>query len=1167
MEERMIPARFVPDVLQASRPEGYVHRATDDRGQSVRLVVSHADASSPLLLRRAHTALMRLAHPHVASAIALEPLGDGRWLSASEWLAPVENPSPEQLLAWLPGWLAGLAHLHQAGFVHGDLGPDSLGLAADGTPKLADAGRGWRIGQRGQSAPTDRFAAPESRSQARIDGRADLYMLGAVCHYWLTGTVPTPGDALETDSWPEALAVALDGMLAASPSRRFATALEVRAALGGTLEAGSSRHATPFVGRRAELDRLLEVAGEVSDGGACRVIAIAGEAGVGKTRLMEEFRQRLVLRGFAIATASAAGRADGSPYGAWAPLLSAIAPRVAPAIVAELAPVLVGLVDGLQAPPASALEPRAARMRLSRAIATWIEEAAGTDGLALFLDDWHRADEASRELLSYLKRALPAVPVCIVLAVEGEAPEGEDGLNLGRFGHQEVGQLLRHVRGTPDPDGGLAAELGDLTDGHPALVEEAVLEAVGAMAGAARGNGGPRAQLAMPKTFQALWTQRLSGCSRGARALAAAAAVAGAQAGVSLLKAASGQSEEAFLAALDELIDSGVLTHDAAGYTLAAPAGLAAAEAAPEEARQAHAEALSYWRVAAQMGQAVSPGLLAHHALGAEDVSAGAYYALAAAKEALKLFALDEAGRLLARAATCLDAVADAPASWRADLAAAQGDHQRYLGQGAEAERRYREALTYATSQPPYRTPELLTSLGISLNLQSRSDEAEATYRQVLDHPALMAATRARASTALARLYVRLGKSEDAAGLCRGVLEMADAPDLYRGEALGLLGLMCVTSASPRAVEGLRYLDEAQTLAMAAGDRVALNNVCMLAGNARMALGQLPEARAAFERNYLLCMELGLADEQACATLNLAQVAFEQGRLVEAWDRANAGALAAQVIGNRIYEAYGKIFSGLAGCHLGRLAEAEQAFVDGLAIAQSLGSEHLALQVLLAHLEGAVFLGRLGKAEELGLELARRQKKAGIHEFAGRHALLMGHLYELAGEVEEAIGYFQRARGYGEGTGSATLLAGAALGAAMVALRAGQHSVAGDRAQEAHDLAESAGAELARLQALLVQGRAALALEDLETARHHLLEADRLAGELASPHWQAMVWQFQACLSDEEAPLRRKAGVFYQFYLQQLPLRARQEFLNWPERKEAIDRPIPRPAEQAGHEG
>ncbi|MNT56302.1 hypothetical protein D3C72_1935880 [compost metagenome] len=63
-----------------------------------------------------------------------------------------------------------------------------------------------------------------------------------------------------------------------------------------------------------------------------------------------------------------------------------------------------------------------------------------------------------------------------------------------------------------------------------------------------------------------------------------------------------------------------------------------------------------------------------------------------------------------------------------------------------------------------------------------------------------------------------------------------------------------------------------------------------------------------------------------------------------------------------------------------------------------------------------------------------------------------------------------------------------------------------------------------------------------------------------------MVWQVRSRLSDEEAPLRRKAGVFLQFYLQQLPPRARQEFLNWPERREVVDRVLPRPAEQGEHE-
>ena len=56
-------------------------------------------------------------------------------------------------------------------------------------------------------------------------------------------------------------------------------------------------------------------------------------------------------------------------------------------------------------------------------------------------------------------------------------------------------------------------------------------------------------------------------------------------------------------------------------------------------------------------------------------------------------------------------------------------------------------------------------------------------------------------------------------------------------------------------------------------------------------------------------------------------------------------------------------------------------------------------------------------------------------------------------------------------------------------------------------------------------------------------------------------------LGEEEASLCRKAGVFLQFYLQQLPPRARQEFLNWPERKEAVRRAVTRPNEASEVQG
>ncbi|HEY9724512.1 MAG TPA: AAA family ATPase [Oscillatoriaceae cyanobacterium] len=1115
MTPRIFAERYALGHILENRLEGTVRVATDARtGASVRLTIAEAPA---LALKQSHLALERLAHANLAEAIALVAEAD-QVAAVHEALAPLSEPTPERILDCLPGWLAGLARLHAAGLVHGDLGPQTLGVAADGTPKLANVGRRWVIGQRGDDASP--LAAPEARAFARVDGRSDLYMLGMACLAML-GLAPEDAEALG-GVWP----ALVEGLLDSDPQRRFADANAALAALATEAAEMPPRRVSPFVGRRGELEQLIEAAEAAREEGPRRVL-LGGEAGIGKTRLMEEARRRLIERGFAIATASAADRQG--PYAVWAGIAETLLSRVESA---ELAPVLALVLPGL-GEPASPLEPRAERLRLFRAIATLIELACEQAPLAVFLDDWQAADEGSRELLDYLERALPAVPLCLVIA----ARDAEGGLPLPRFGTGELGAFYRGVTGR-DPDGGSLARLEESTEGHPARAEGFLADAVGT-AVAAQG-----AATATVATLPQLQTRQLTTLPPDAQRLAACAALCGAGAPLALLQGVADLPEAAFFEAAGALAEAGLLASERHGHRLLAPADEALAALAPEEHQQAHSRALAYWRVASQMGAAASAQTLARHALQAGDALQGAHYALEAGREALRLFALDQLDFLLARGSACLEAL-DAPVALQLGYTQLRGDQARYAGQGGEAEAHYREAIALAESHAPERLPELQTSLGIALNLQSRSDEAEACFHSA--RPQADAFQRARATAALARHYVRIGRHDAAEAACREVLAQ-EAPSLYRGEALGLLGLI-LTTAHAGTHEGLAFLAEAQAIAEATGDRLALNNACMLLGNARMALGQLSAARSAFERYALLCGELGLADERVCAELNLAQVAYEEGRYNEAWRRACTGAASARDAGNRIYQIFGQTYAALAGVQLGHLPEAEQALAEGRAVARELGSSYMLAQVDLAELETAIFLGRFGQAETLGLELLRSGPEG---EHAIRLQLLLGQLYELAGEVGTAMSHLAEARQRAERQGSAILTALAQLGLGLSAMRAGQLSVAQERALDVLAIAESAEAMLPQLRAHLLLANVNGLLGYREAMGAHLASADELAQEIASPHWQALVWQMRARHEEGMIALRQKAAAYLQFYLGQLPPLARHEFLRWPERRDAL---------------
>ncbi len=91
-----------------------------------------------------------------------------------------------------------LEHAHRHGIIHRDLKPENVLVAPDGTAKLMDFGLARsiasRLTQEGAVAGTVFYLAPEQALGKELDGRADLYALGAMLYEFCTGQLPFPGD-------------------------------------------------------------------------------------------------------------------------------------------------------------------------------------------------------------------------------------------------------------------------------------------------------------------------------------------------------------------------------------------------------------------------------------------------------------------------------------------------------------------------------------------------------------------------------------------------------------------------------------------------------------------------------------------------------------------------------------------------------------------------------------------------------------------------------------------------------------------------------------------------------------------------------------------------------------------------------------------------------------
>lgn len=374
--------------------------------------------------------------------------------------------------------------------------------------------------------------------------------------------------------------------------------------------------------RDAFLDSLAEYAGEAA-AGASRLVFLAGEAGVGKTTLLDLLRQRLPEARWAV------GACDGS----FTP--QALGPLY------DIAPQLGGSI-------AAACAEDAPRDRLFRVLLDQL--AAPSVFTVLVIEDAHWADEATMDLVRFLGRRLRESPTMLVVSYRDEGLGAAHPLRL-TLGDLTPERSLRRMTLSPlsaaavstlAAGTGIAAdELYALTGGNPFFVHEVL------------GADSPT----LPISARDAVLARVARLSGPARVVLNAVAVLG-DADAQLVKVVADGSD-----GVDECLDNGVLVSDPVGLRFRHElARLAVVDAiAPHHLRELHARALAALRARPEAELA----RLAHHAEGALDAAAVLDYAVRAGQQALEMSAHREAASQYSRA---LRFAADRPVAERAEL-------------------------------------------------------------------------------------------------------------------------------------------------------------------------------------------------------------------------------------------------------------------------------------------------------------------------------------------------------------------------------------------------------------------------------------------------------------------------------------------------------------------
>jgi DNA-binding SARP family transcriptional activator len=258
-------------------------------------------------------------------------------------------------------------------------------------------------------------------------------------------------------------------------------------------------HSAPFVGRVAELDALRGWIGEL-DARRGGIVALVGEAGIGKTRLAEEVMRIAVAGGALVISLRCAALERDLPF---APLSEALRPllraapdaallRLPPAALAQVADLLPALRERLPDLPAMPDVPPAERRNRTLDGLVGIALALARDApLVICCDDAQWADEATLAALGRLARHAPRHALLLILAYRAEDLAESQALHallralgrdmllrpllLNRFDDGEVTQFLAELaQSPPDRVARLAPRLAAGSGGNPLFLSVAI---------------------------------------------------------------------------------------------------------------------------------------------------------------------------------------------------------------------------------------------------------------------------------------------------------------------------------------------------------------------------------------------------------------------------------------------------------------------------------------------------------------------------------------------------------------------------------------------------------------------------------------------------------------------------------------------------------------------
>ena len=701
-----------------------------------------------------------------------------------------------------------------------------------------------------------------------------------------------------------------------------------------------------FVGRDGELDRLGQLWKEAA-AGELRVAFLAGEPGIGKTRLAAELAKRVHEEGATVLV----GRCDedlGVPY---QPFVEALRHFVdhAPALperlgryggeLARLVPELNERVPDLAAPLRS--DPEMERYRLFDAVAAWLAAASAEQSLLLVLDDLQWAAKPTLMLLRHVVAAAGSGRILVLgtyrdtelthdhplleVVPDLRRQGGVERVSLSGLDDVGVTALVEQAAGRALDEAGLALARAvyEETEGNPFFVREVLrhLTETGAVE-RREGSWTTRLsvdQLGIPEGVRDVVGRRLARLSEDTNRALRVAAVVGPEFELGVVQAAGDLSEETLLGAIEEAAEARVISEvSASRFRFAHALVRASLYESLTTARQ-----VALHRRTAEAIETIHEATLddyvpalAHHWAKASapvtDVTRAVEYARRAGDRALGQLAHDEAARYYASGLDLLDAGhVDRTDSRRVELLIGRGDAQRRAGDSG-----YRQTLLDAAhlaeelgDSAALARAALANTLGYLWTAfavdNDRIEVLESAIAAAGDNdPALRA--RLLATLGLELTWQpdptrRVALSEEALRIARTVNDPATLAHV-------LLARDYTTTDPENVAERFDATSELLAIADRLGDPVMASRALSLRFKAAMELPDVAEAERSLVRNETLVADLGQPDLTFFVLHHRATLAFLRGDPEAEQTHSAAEELGRSIAGSEILAAQ-KIFS------------------------------------------------------------------------------------------------------------------------------------------------------------------------------------------------------------------------------------------------------------------